>query len=115
LKGWNKTRRDAVMPGQVLVLHVPVGKAMPSEPGPERLATNVSGGGVERIGTAVADTGKKTRYDKKHGRERAEVVKVSDPVKAKSPSAAPSKASKGTASRQKAVAQTQKQQKQKSK
>lgn len=109
LKAWNKTRRDLVMPGQVLVMHVPVGKAMPSEPGPERIATNMAGGGVERIGTGVADTGKKSRYDKKHGRERAEVVKVSDPARAKSSSAAPSKASKGTASRQKAVAQTQKQ------
>jgi membrane-bound lytic murein transglycosylase D len=109
LKGWNKTHRDYVMPGQVLVLHVPVGKAMPSEPGPERIATNVSGGGVQRIGTKVADTGSKSRYDKKHGRERAEVVKVSDPVKAKSPAAAPSKASKGTASRQKAGTHTQKQ------
>jgi membrane-bound lytic murein transglycosylase D len=109
LKGWNKTHRDYVMPGQVLVLHVPVGKAMPSEPGPERIATNVSGGGVQRIGTKVADTSSKSRYDKKHGRERAEVVKVSDPVKAKSPVAAPSKASKGTASRQKAGTHTQKQ------
>ncbi|MFP6558524.1 transglycosylase SLT domain-containing protein [Paraburkholderia sp. B3] len=109
LKGWNKTHRDYVMPGQVLVLHVAVGKAMPSEPGPERIATNVSGGGVQRIGTKVADTGSKSRYDKKHGRERAEVVKVSDPVKAKSSSAAPSKASKGTASRQKAGTHAQKQ------
>ncbi|WP_028228858.1 transglycosylase SLT domain-containing protein [Paraburkholderia ferrariae] len=109
LKGWNKTRRDYVAPGQVLVLHVPVGKAMPSEPGPERLATNVSGGAVQRIGTKVTDTGTKSRYDKKHGRERVEVVKVSDPVKAKSSSAAPSKASKGTASRQKAGTHTQKQ------
>jgi len=103
LKSWNRTHRDLVTPGQVLVLHVPVGKAMPSEPGPERLATNVSGGSVQRIGTRVADTGSKSRYDKKHGRVRAEFVKVSEPVKAKSPSVAPAKASKGTASRQTAV------------
>ncbi len=109
LKGWNRTHRDYVMPGQVLVLHVPVGKTMPSEPGPERIATSVAGGGVERIGTKMADTDPKSRYDKKHGRERAEVVKVSDPVKARSSSAAPSKASKGTASRQKAGTHAQKQ------
>jgi membrane-bound lytic murein transglycosylase D len=109
LKGWNKTHRDYVMPGQVLVLHVPVGKAMPSEPGPERIATSMAGGGVERIGTKVADTDSKSRYDRKHGRARTEVVKVADPVKAKSPSAAPSKALKGTASRQKAGTHTQKQ------
>ncbi|MBN3855448.1 MULTISPECIES: transglycosylase SLT domain-containing protein [unclassified Paraburkholderia] len=108
LKAWNKTRRDAVAPGQVLVLHVPVGKSMPSEPGPERLATNVSGGGVERIGTRVAESGSKSRYDKKHGRAHTEVVKVSEPVKAKSSGAAPSKASKGAASRPKAETHTQK-------
>ncbi|HTR09942.1 MAG TPA: transglycosylase SLT domain-containing protein, partial [Paraburkholderia sp.] len=108
LKAWNKTRRDLVAPGQVLVLHVPVNKAMPAEPGPERLATNVAGGGVQRIGTRVADTGPKSRYDKKHGRVRTEVVKVSEPVKAKAFSAAPSKASKGAASRPKAETQTQK-------
>jgi membrane-bound lytic murein transglycosylase D len=108
LKAWNKTRRDAVAPGQVLVLHVPVGKSMPSEPGPERLATNVAGGGVERIGTRVAESGSKSRYDKKHGRAHTEVVKVSEPVKAKSSGAAPSKASKGAASRPKAETHTQK-------
>ncbi|WP_321954569.1 transglycosylase SLT domain-containing protein [Paraburkholderia bannensis] len=108
LKAWNKTRRDAVAPGQVLVLHVPVGKSMPSEPGPERLATNVSGGGVERIGTRVAESGSKSRYDKKHGRARTEVVKVAEPVKTKASSAAPSKASKGAASRPKAETHTQK-------
>ncbi|CAD6547300.1 Membrane-bound lytic murein transglycosylase D [Paraburkholderia hiiakae] len=110
LKAWNKTHRDYVAPGQVLVLHVPVNKAMPSEPGPERLATNVSGGGVQRIGTRVADTGSKSRYDKKHGRAHTEVVKVSEPVKARTVSAAPSKASKGAASRPKAETHAQKHQ-----
>ncbi len=108
LKSWNKTHRDLVMPGQVLVLHVPVGKAMPSEPGPVRIATNVSGGAVQHIGTRVADTGPKSRYDKKHGRVRVEITKVSEPVKVKSSSAAPVKASKVTASRQKAVTHTHK-------
>jgi membrane-bound lytic murein transglycosylase D len=32
LKAWNRTHRDQVSRGQVIVLHVPVGKAMPSEP-----------------------------------------------------------------------------------
>jgi membrane-bound lytic murein transglycosylase D len=113
LKSWNKTHRDLVTPGQVLVLHVRVGKAMPSEPGPERIATNVSGGAVQHAvqhtGSRVADTGPKSRYDKKHGRVRDEVVKVAGPVKAKSLSAAPAKASKGTASRQKAVILAQQQ------
>jgi membrane-bound lytic murein transglycosylase D len=41
LKGWNKTKRDMVMPGQVIVLHVPVGKPVPVEPGPQRIAVTM--------------------------------------------------------------------------
>jgi membrane-bound lytic murein transglycosylase D len=80
LKAWNRTHRDQVSRGQVIVLHVPVGKTMPSEPGPERIATDVQGGGVEKIGTRVADTKSDSRYDKKKGRGRSAVVKVSEPV-----------------------------------
>ena len=80
LKAWNRTHRDQVNPGQVIVLHVPVGKAMPSEPGPERIATSVQGGGVERIGTQVTDTKSDSRYDKKSGRGRTAFVKVSEPA-----------------------------------
>lgn len=80
LRAWNRTHRDLVTPGQVIVLHVPVGKAMPSEPGPQPLATNVRGGSVEKIGTRVADTKDEPRYDKKHGRGCSGVVKVADPV-----------------------------------
>ncbi len=71
LKAWNRTHRDQVSRGQVIVLHVPVGKAMPSEPGPERIATDVQGGGVEKIGTRVADTHSDSRYDRKKGRGRS--------------------------------------------
>ncbi len=106
LKAWNKTRRDQVAPGQVLVLHVPVGKSMPSEPGPERLATNVQGGGVQRIGTHTAAAGSKSRGDKKAA--HASVVKVADPVKSKAPAPA-TKASKAAGSRPKTAANTQKQ------
>ena len=119
LKAWNRTRRDLVTPGQVIVLHVPVGKVMPSEPGPQRLATNVQGGSVEKIGTRVADTKNEPRYDKKHGRSRSSVVKVADPVgKASKPDAAKGKAApSGTtgkaskaaaASRQKTAARAKK-------
>ena len=88
LKAWNRTHRDQVNAGQVIVLHVPVGKAMPSEPGPERIATSVQGGGVERIGTQVTDTKSDSRYDKKSGRGHTAVVKVSEPAgKASKPSA----------------------------
>ncbi|ACR28302.1 transglycosylase SLT domain-containing protein [Burkholderia glumae] len=59
LKGWNRTRRDLVMPGQTIVLHVPAGRAVPAEPGPERIATSVGGARIERAslhtgGTAAA-------------------------------------------------------------
>jgi membrane-bound lytic murein transglycosylase D len=99
LKGWNRTHRDQVNPGQVIVLHVPVGKAMPSEPGPERIATSVQGGGVERIGTQVTDTKNDSRYDKKSGRGRTAVVKVSDPAGKASKSSASSAAPKGKTSK----------------
>ena len=124
MKAWNRTHRDQVSRGQVIVLHVPVGKAMPSEPGPERIATDVQGGGVEKIGTRVTDTKNDSRYDKKKGRGRSAVVKVSDPVvKASKPATSgatkgkvtkvsastSSKASKAAAdSRQKTVANAKK-------
>ena len=80
LKAWNRTKRDVVMPGQVVVLHVPVGKAMPSEPGPQKLATVPVGGGAEKVSAQAADTKSESRYDKKHGRGHPGVVKVSEPV-----------------------------------
>jgi membrane-bound lytic murein transglycosylase D len=101
LKSWNRTHRDQVNPGQVIVLHVPVGKALPSEPGPERIATSVQGGGVERIGTHVADTKSDSRYDKNSGHGRAGVVKVSDSAgkagKSSTSSAAKGKTTKAAA------------------
>ncbi|WP_297351778.1 transglycosylase SLT domain-containing protein [Paraburkholderia sp.] len=95
LKAWNRTHRDQVNPGQLIVLHVPVGKAMPSEPGPERIATSMQGGGVERIGTQLTDTKSDSRYDKKSGRGRTAVVRVSEPAGKASKSSASSAAPKG--------------------
>jgi membrane-bound lytic murein transglycosylase D len=93
LKAWNKTRRDVVTPGQVLVLHVPVGKAVPSEPGPVKIATNASAR-VERASAHVAAKGGKATAS--HGRLHAEFKKE------------PIKATKVTASRQKVAAHVQK-------
>src|ERR1700761_7781796 len=39
IRAWNRTHREVFMPGQVVVLHVPYGKAVPAEPGPVRLET----------------------------------------------------------------------------
>ncbi|CAD6559883.1 transglycosylase SLT domain-containing protein [Paraburkholderia sabiae] len=94
LKAWNRTKRDMVMPGQVVVLHVPVGKAMPSEPGPQKLATVPVGGGVEKASAQVADTRSESRYDKKRGRGHSGVVKVSEPVEKAKPAAAKGKVTK---------------------
>ncbi|WP_118180673.1 transglycosylase SLT domain-containing protein [Paraburkholderia phosphatilytica] len=91
LKGWNRTHRDLVTPGQVIVLHVPVGKTMPSEPGPERLATDTRGARAERIGTRVADTKGDSRYDKSRGRGHIEKVADSTGSNASSKGSAPSK------------------------
>jgi membrane-bound lytic murein transglycosylase D len=76
VKAWNKTHRDQVSRGQVIVLHVPVGKAVPSEPGPEKIATEMQGGGVQRIGTHVAEP----RNASRKGRGRSAIVKVSEPA-----------------------------------
>ncbi|MFC0573182.1 transglycosylase SLT domain-containing protein [Paraburkholderia solisilvae] len=82
LKAWNRTHRNDVRAGQVIVLHVPVGRRVPSEPGPQRLATDVGGGGVQKISAHVggdsADddkTDKSTKNQK--GRGKPGVVKAS--------------------------------------
>lgn len=80
LKAWNRTHRDTVMPGQAMVLHVPVGRAVPAEPGPERIATSVGGGRIER---ASLSTGGKAKRGSKRGAEKSA---------AKAKSAAPAKA-----------------------
>ncbi|MFC0398584.1 transglycosylase SLT domain-containing protein [Paraburkholderia rhizosphaerae] len=75
LKAWNKTHRNEVKAGQVIVLHVPVGRRVASEPGPERLATDVRGGGVQKISAHVGDnaddegkTQKSAKGQKGHGK-----------------------------------------------
>ncbi|MGU7779654.1 transglycosylase SLT domain-containing protein [Burkholderia sp. PU8-34] len=59
LKAWNRTHRDLVMPGQTLVLHVPVGRAVPAEPGPEKIATSVGGGHIERASLSTGGKAKR--------------------------------------------------------
>ena len=60
VKSWNRTHRDSVMPGQLIVLHVPVGRAVPAEPGPVRVETvavsSRNKGGVTKIGTHVPES-----------------------------------------------------------
>ncbi|HXZ06532.1 MAG TPA: transglycosylase SLT domain-containing protein [Paraburkholderia sp.] len=113
LKAWNRTHRDQVGPGQVIVLHVPVGKALPAEPGPvlRASATPASSGTVEKIGTKVTDTRPESRYDTKKGRSRGGVVKASQPESKASESTSASKgkvskvaASSGTAGKASKVA-----------
>jgi len=81
LKGWNKTKRDMVMPGQVIVLHVPVGKPVPAEPGPQKIAATIPADArAEKVSAHAPDAkpvkpaaksaGKSGGYDKaaSHGR-----------------------------------------------
>ena len=83
LKAWNRTHRDVVMPGQALVLHVPVGRSVPAEPGPERIATSTGGAHIERASLAVGG--------KSHGGKRGAAKSSARPA-AKSAKAAPAKA-----------------------
>ncbi len=86
LRGWNRTRRAVVMPGQTMVLHVPVGRAVPAEPGPERIATSVGGGRIER---ASLHTGGKASS---RGRKAGPAAKASAKAATKSGAkAAPAK------------------------
>ena len=64
---------------------------MPSEPGPQKLATVPVGGGIEKASAQVADTKSESRNNKKRGRGHGGVVKVSEPVK---PAAAKGKVTK---------------------
>jgi membrane-bound lytic murein transglycosylase D len=60
VKSWNRTHRDSVLPGQLIVLHVPVGRAVPAEPGPVRVETVAASsrnkGGVTKIGTQMPES-----------------------------------------------------------
>ena len=77
LKGWNRTHRDTVLPGQLIVLHVPVGRAVPAEPGPVRVetvsATSRTRGGVSRIGTHAPQS---KGVSARNGKASAAPVKV---------------------------------------
>ncbi|WJF89454.1 transglycosylase SLT domain-containing protein [Paraburkholderia bonniea] len=76
LKSWNKSHGNTLAPGQVVVLHVPVGRALPSEPGPQRISTNVRGARAEKVGTrAVA--GKNASRDNKKTRAVSGAVNAS--------------------------------------
>ncbi|SAK55714.1 lytic transglycosylase catalytic subunit [Caballeronia catudaia] len=79
VRAWNRTRGDMIMPGQVVVLHVPYGRAVPAEPGPARVetvaASSRSPGGVSKIGTRVPDT--KPSHGKASGHSSGKVTKVS--------------------------------------
>ncbi|SAL73958.1 lytic transglycosylase catalytic subunit [Caballeronia arvi] len=79
VRAWNRTRGDMVMPGQVVVLHVPYGRAVPAEPGPARVetvaASSRSSGGVSKIGTRVPDS--KPSHGKASGHASGKVTKVS--------------------------------------
>jgi membrane-bound lytic murein transglycosylase D len=71
LSAWNKGRRTALAPGQTLVLHVPVGKALPASP--PALASNDNGRG-DSGSTKVADSDS-------HPASRGSIIKSAAGVK----------------------------------
>ncbi|SAL17116.1 lytic transglycosylase catalytic subunit [Caballeronia choica] len=98
VRAWNRTRRDSIMPGQVIVLHVPYGRAVPAEPGPVRVetvaASSRSGGGVTKIGTHVPAPSA-SRGTKSTGHSAGKITKVSEKSEPKTvkPAATPTKTS----------------------
>jgi len=77
------------MPGQALVLHVPVGRAVPAEPGPERIATSAAGAHIERASLSV---GGKSRGAKHAAAKPAARAAKAAPARAAPAKAAPAKA-----------------------
>jgi membrane-bound lytic murein transglycosylase D len=71
LSAWNKGRRTALAPGQTLVLHVPVGKALPASP--PALASNDNGRG-DNGSTKAGDSDS-------HPATRGSIIKSAAPVK----------------------------------
>jgi len=104
VKSWNRTHRDSVMPGQLIVLHVPVGRAVPAEPGPVRVETVAASsrnrGGVTKIGTHVPESKSTARGGKASA--PAKVTRVTEKF------SAPSKAGKSAAVKPEAVSKTTK-------
>ncbi|SAL35773.1 transglycosylase SLT domain-containing protein [Caballeronia humi] len=99
VRAWNRTRRDAIMPGQVMVLHVPYGRAVPAEPGPVRVqtvsASSRNRGGVTKIGTSAPES-KSSRGGKSAGTASAKVTKVSSKSEPKAAAPAPKTATAKT-------------------
>jgi len=113
LNAWNKTHRTIAMPGQVIVLHVPVGRSVPTEPGPQRIATTIpEGARAQKIEASTTDVAPKSRADKRgkhHGRAAAVKAAAHEgkPAKASAGSSKPSaKTAKVAASREKLAAGT---------
>jgi membrane-bound lytic murein transglycosylase D len=105
VKSWNRTHRESVLPGQLIVLHVPVGRAVPAEPGPVRVETVAASsrnkGGVTKIGTHVPES----KSTAARGGKTSAPVKV---TRVAEKSSAPSKAVKSAAVKPTAVSKTTK-------
>jgi membrane-bound lytic murein transglycosylase D len=105
LRAWNKTRRETLMPGQVIVLHVPVGKTMPAEPGPQKIATEVPADArAEKIEARAAEVKPKAHSSRSaaRGGARTKSVKVAARAaagKGESKADAPARKSVETASK----------------
>jgi membrane-bound lytic murein transglycosylase D len=125
LKAWNKTKRDMVKPGQLIVLHVPVGKPVPAEPGPQKIATTIPAGvHVEKVDARASDVKPAEPAkpaDARHSRAKvtkaakaatASIGKRTAPKKAVAPSKPARKVAKAAASREKIASAAPKSQQQ---
>jgi peptidoglycan lytic transglycosylase D len=101
VKSWNRTHRDSVLPGQLIVLHVPVGRAVPAEPGPVRVETVAASsrnkGGVTKIGTHVPES-KSTAARGGKMSASVKMTKVAEKSSASSKAVKPTAVSKTTKS-----------------
>jgi membrane-bound lytic murein transglycosylase D len=96
LKAWNKTKRDMVKPGQLIVLHVPMGKPLPAEPGPQKIATVIPDDAhVEKVDAHASDV--KPAKPAAASRSRAKATKATKAVKVAASSAGKSAAPKKAA------------------
>ncbi|BAO86987.1 transglycosylase SLT domain-containing protein [Caballeronia cordobensis] len=103
VRAWNRTRGDMVMPGQVVVLHVPYGRSVPAEPGPVRVetvaASSRSSGGVSRIGTRVPESKPSRGKATAHSSGKVTKVSASTASHAAKPAAAKPAAAKPAAAK----------------
>jgi len=68
VRAWNHLRRNTIAQGQVLVMHIPAGRAVPAEPKAARLEAG------KNLRLRLADRRDSQRHKGKHGRGRSSML-----------------------------------------